>query len=77
MRYYLTAVKRMNDNTEARECLGMDDLIVAKSVMYRKQSIAMDDLNCVYAFGVVHNEMGQQMDRPVSFTRPTVDEVTE
>lgn len=31
MRYYLTFVKRITDNTEARECLGIDNIITAKA----------------------------------------------
>lgn len=78
MRYYLTFVKRINDNTEARECLGIDDLITAKATAYNKMGSAMNDPNCAYAFAIVSNKLGQNMIQPIAFERPVeVEEVAE
>jgi len=70
MKYYLTFVKHIKDGTEARECLGITDIITAKATAYNKMGSAMNDPNCDYAFATVCNPLGQNLIQPISFERP-------
>jgi len=73
MKYYLTFVKHISvDGSEARECLGITDIITAKATMYNKCGSAMSDPNCDYCFGIVLNPLGQAVVPAVSFERPSV-----
>ena len=70
MKYYLTAVKHIKDGAEARECLGIEDILAARATMYSKQASAMNDPNCDYAFAAVKNHLGQDVVPAIAFERP-------